>query len=510
MKKLPIGRQTFSELRLADELYIDKTEIALDLIDNYRYTFLSRPRRFGKSLFVTTLKEIFEGKREYFKDLYIYDKWDWEDKYPVIHIDFSKGRVEDRENLDSRFLQILKENQDNLGIECEYIDDSAGCFRELIVKSHKKYNKPVVVLIDEYDKPILDNIEKPEKSNSIRDGLYNLYSVLKGSDEYIKFVFITGVSRFSKTSIFSGLNMIEDITLTPTFGNICGYTQNDIETTLEPYLQGVDLEKLKKWYNGYNFLADKLYNPFNILLFIKNNFIYDNYWFSSGTPTFLIRLIEKKQYFLPKLSNLVVGKELLDSFDINRLRLEVVLFQTGYLTIAKSEIDMFEGIEYTLKIPNREVLIAFNNYILEYMTDTISLNSYKNGIYKALLAKDMEALKSAFVSMFASIPYNNYTKNSISKFEGFYATVVYTYFVSLGIEVITEDVTNHGRIDLTIRLDDAIFIVEFKVGKEDALKQIKDKNYAQKYLSNGRNIYLIGMNFDEEERNLCGFEWEKI
>jgi hypothetical protein len=257
-------------------------------------------------------------------------------------------------------------------------------------------------------------------------------------------------------------------------------------------------------------LADKLYNPFNILLFIKNNFIYDNYWFSSGTPTFLIRLIEKNQYFLPKLSNLVVGKELLDSFDINRLRLEVVLFQTGYLTIAKSEIDMFEGIEYTLKIPNREVLISFNNYILEYMTDTISLNSYKNGIYKALLAKDMEALKSAFVSMFASIPYNNYTKNSISKFEGFYATVVYTYFVSLGIEVITEDVTNHGRIDLTIRLDDAIFIVEFKVGKEDALKQIKDKNYAQKYLSNGRNIYLIGMNFDEEERNLCGFEWEKI
>jgi hypothetical protein len=204
-------------------------------------------------------------------------------------------------------------------VECFDIDDFSNCFRELITNSYEKYNQQVVVLVDEYDKAILDNLDQMEVAKENREIIKSLYTVLKGAEKYLKFVFLTGVSKFSKASIFSGLNMLKDISLTPKYGNICGYTQKDIESTFLPYLKGVNLEKLKRWYNGYNFLKDDMYNPFDILLFIDGDFLYDNYWFSTGTPSFLIKLIEKNRYFLPNLANLTVGKELLDSFDIDNL-----------------------------------------------------------------------------------------------------------------------------------------------------------------------------------------------
>ncbi|MDX9813031.1 MAG: AAA family ATPase, partial [Sulfurimonadaceae bacterium] len=238
LKKLPIGIQTFSTIREEGYIYIDKTALAHKLIDNYRYIFLSRPRRFGKSLFVDTLKNIFEAKKELFKGLAVEDKWDWSISHPVIHINFANGRVESREDLDSSILRTLEENQQRLEIECKHTDSVAGCFRELIIKAHEKYNQKVVVLIDEYDKPILDNIENPTVAKQIRDGLVNFYSVIKGSDEFLRFAFLTGVSKFAKTSIFSGLNNIVDISLDKAYGDICGYSQNDIETSFKPYLDG--------------------------------------------------------------------------------------------------------------------------------------------------------------------------------------------------------------------------------------------------------------------------------
>jgi len=220
-----------------------------------------------------------------------------------------------------------------------------------------------VILIDEYDKSILDNLDQMEVAKSNREFIKGLYSVIKENDRYIKFVFFTGVSKFSRASIFSGLNMLEDISLSPRFGNICGYTQNDVETTILPYLGGVDLDRLKLWYNGYNFLKDSLYNPFDILLFIKNDFIFDNYWFKTGTPSFLIKLFQAKEYNLAEFENILVTNSLLNSFDIENISLETVMFQSGYLTIKEIEY-VGTDIFHHLTFPNIEVKKSFNDYIL--------------------------------------------------------------------------------------------------------------------------------------------------
>ncbi|SFV53673.1 FIG00914433: hypothetical protein [hydrothermal vent metagenome] len=512
LKKLPIGIQTFQEIRTKNYIYIDKTKEAYELIENYKFTFLSRPRRFGKSLFLDTLHCIFEGRKELFENLYIYDKWNWKEKYPVIKISFKN--IINEQVLYNEIFKNLQDNQKRLGVKCEN-SDYANCFEELIEKVYEKYNTQVVVLIDEYDKPILDVVEDIDQAKIHREIIKRLYSTLKEDERCIKFAFLTGVSKFSKASIFSGLNMIEDISLVPKFGNICGYTQKNIENEFLPYLDGVDLKKLKVWYNGYNFLKDDVYNPFDLLRFIKNDFVYKNYWFETGTPTFLIKLIEQNNYFLPTLANLVVGDEILNSFDIENINIEVLLYQAGYLTIEKmmiEELGFATIIKYHLKIPNMEVKISLNNFILEYLfqqTNSQKL-SYQSSIYKALAKSDLEAFKNILQSLFASIPYNNFTNNSMQNYEGFYASVIYVYLQSLGLDIIGEDVTNLGRIDLTVKIEDKIYIIEFKMGDSDALKQIKEKQYTTKYLDEKKDIYLVGINFDKNEKNIIQFEWESI
>ncbi|WFE68910.1 AAA family ATPase [Thiomicrospira sp. R3] len=512
LKKLPIGIQTFSEIREDDYVYVDKTGIAYELLQNYKYVFLSRPRRFGKSLFLDTLRNIFEANKSLFSGLAIENQWNWDVCYPVIRISFAQGKIESRQQLDESILRILKENQHYLAIECEEKTSVAGCFSELIRKANEKYNQKVVVLVDEYDKPILDNITNTPLAQEIRDGLVNFYSVIKGSDEFLRFAFLTGVSKFTKTSIFSGLNNITDISLHRKYGDICGYSQNDVETTFAPYLEGVDMDKLKQWYNGYNFLGSQMYNPFDILKFIDNEQIFSNYWFESGTPTFLIELIKKHQYFLPNLANLRVDQKLLNSFDIENLDLEVILYQSGYLTIDSVQTTLFDTLEYTLKIPNKEVKQSLNDYIIDTIIQDKHPTPAKTHIYKSLLESDMPSFKQSLVSLFASIPYNNFTKNDMQNYEGFYASVIYVYLQSLGLNIIGEDVTNKGRIDLTIKMDKAIFILEFKVDatdKTNALAQIKDKGYADKYLNEQKPIYLIGIHFDPNAKNLASFDWER-
>ena len=513
LKKLPIGIQTFSEIRTKNYIYIDKTKEAYDLIESgIKYYFLSRPRRFGKSLFLDTLQDIFEARKELFEGLYIYDKWNWDEKYPVIKIDWN-SKLQTIDDLNQKLKETLLDNQDRLDVKCPNDISLHICFERLIKETYKKYNTQVVVLIDEYDKPILDVIDNITQAKEHREYIKGLYSILKGCEQYIKFCFLTGVTKFSKASIFSGLNMIDDISLDEEYGNICGYTQEDIDTTFQPYLNGVDLEKFKNYYNGYNFLKDPVYNPFDTLQFISKKFKYKNYWFESGTPTYLIKLIKENNYFLPKLSNVVLGEELMSSFDIENIDLEVLLYQSGYLTIdevVEEHIGMLSNYKYKLKLPNIEVKSSFNTFILEYIYKyNNDLNINKN-IYKSLYDANLNSFKDTLVSLFASIPYNNYTKNDISKYEGFYASIVYVYLQSLGLDIIGEDVTNLGRIDLTIKINDIIYILEFKIGDSDALEQIKAKNYAQKYLDEQKDIYLVGINFDEKERNINKFKWEQV
>ena len=505
MKKLPIGIQTFSEIINEDYLYIDKTGIAYSLIDRFKYVFLSRPRRFGKSLFLDTLHNIFEGNRELFRGLLIEEQWNWEVKYPVIQISFSGG-IHSKADLEEDLLQILYSNEERLGLECANKSKAKYYFADLIKKAFQKYNQKVVILIDEYDKPILDNIENIPEALLIRDGMRDFYTKIKENDRYLRFAFLTGVSKFAKMSIFSGLNNLEDISLNPDYGNICGYTQRDLETSFAPYLEGVDMEQVKRWYNGYNFLGDSVYNPYDILLFIRNQRMFKNYWFETGTPKFLIELIKKNSYFIPRFNGLQVNESLVNSFDIENLDLETILFQTGYLTIKRLIQEDMEMV-YELGFPNMEVQSSFANSLLQSMTTGSEHVKIRLELLALLRSGDVASLEPVIKRLFASIAYNNYTNNDIARYEGFYASVLYAYFSSMVVGIIAEDASNMGRIDLTLVVGGRTFLFEFKVTDGEPLEQIKRMKYYEKYEG---ERYLIGIVFDPKARNVSKFEWEMV
>ena len=511
MKKLPIGIQTFSEIVEEQYAYVDKTGIAVDLIESGKYYFLSRPRRFGKSLFISTLQALFEGRKELFTGLAAHERWDWSTTYPVIKLSFA-GVARSVADMKQDIENILKSNQKRLGITCERTGDIGGCFHELIERSSEKYHQKVVILVDEYDKLLLDNLDQVEIAKEAREILKDLYTTIKDSDEFIKFAFLTGVSKFAKVSIFSGLNNLKDITLDKRYSSICGYTQNDLKTVFAQHLQHADMVRVREWYNGFNFMGEPVYNPFDILLFVDNDFEFRNYWFTTGTPTFLVKLIQQHNYFIPKLADLWVNSSLIDSFDIENIQLEPILFQAGYLSIKAVREKKRGGYEYLLTVPNKEIQLSFNDILIDYLTNQqIDKGRYQDLLYTALEDGDPDALKQTLITLFASIPYNNYVNNTISSYEGYFASVIYAYFASLGLDITAEDVTNLGRIDLTIRINARIYILEFKVDAPGtALEQIKRKNYQQKYKNQQQDIYLIGIDFSSEKKNITGFEWEHI
>ncbi len=511
MKKLPIGIQTLTEIIEEGYVYVDKTSFAHRLITSGKYYFLSRPRRFGKSLFLDTLKEIFECNKSLFKGLYIYDKWNWQTPHPVLRISLGSGAIKNIEELQDRLRWILEKTEDDLSIKCTS-NNPVKCFQELILKSYQKYNQKVVILIDEYDKPILDNITNSSLAREMRDEMKDFFSIIKDNDAFIRLVFITGVSKFSKINLFSGLNNLEDITLNADYGNICGYTHKDLLTVFKNLLKGADVNKVQKWYNGYNYFGEKVYNPFDILLFISNKFTYKNYWWSTGNPSFLIEMLQTKNYFIPSLENLYVTEEVLDAFDVEKIELVSLLWQTGYLTIkAKSEHLM--GIEYRLGIPNKEIQLSLNSLFITYLTEqTHEKLAQQKSLLNTLLSGNISGFRDALQALFSTIPYHNFTKNDILEYEGYYASVVYAYLASLGMDIIPEDTTNLGRIDLTMKHDDMVFVIEFKLREQptgDALRQIKEKRYYDKYV-NFSEIYLIGIEFSREKRNIIGFEWERL
>jgi Protein of unknown function (DUF1703)./Predicted AAA-ATPase. len=508
MKYLPIGIQTFRDIIEGGFYYVDKTHFIPKLTS--KYYFLSRPRRFGKSLFLDTLKEAFSGNKELFKGLYLYDNWDWEKRYPIIKFDLSQAYPDTEENLKesiNSFLEdIAKKYQIKLSKRLIPLK-----FQELIQKLYEKYNQKVVVLIDEYDKPILDVIEDIEKARRNRDILKKFFEILKPSDPYLKLVFLIGVSRFSKVSIFSGLNQLNDITIDPSFATVCGYTQSELESVFEDRLKDFDKEKIKVWYNGYSWLGESVYNPFDILLLFDKK-MFKPYWFETGTPTFLIKMFMKNRYYIPELESLEVGDEILSNLDVDNIRVENLLFQAGYLTIKEF---MEEYGTYILSYPNLEVRKSFNSSFLIYVfKEPVSVSKTETNIKRAMLTKDIDKLKDAIYTFFASIPHDWYRNNDISSYEGFYASIVYALFNGAGLNVIAEDNTNKGQIDLSVSNQDSVYIVEFKVveDKEEglALKQIKEKRYYEKYKGKYQEVYLIGIEFSKEKKNIVSFEWERV
>ncbi len=508
MKKLPIGISDFKELIINNYIYVDKTKYIYEILNSSKYIFISRPRRFGKSLLLSTIEYIYQGEKELFKGLYIEEKWAWNEKYPVIRIDFAKD-ISNKEELKEVSYSQLKMNYKKHDIEIEEKKENIGLIlEELIIKLNEKYKKQVVVLIDEYDKPILDVIEDKKEAEEVRKILKGFYSVLKGLDRYLKFVIVSGVSKFAKVSLFSGLNQLEDISLTKEYANICGYTESELENYFKEYLKGVNIEEIKEWYNGYNFLGENVYNPFDVLLYLRKKEI-RSYWYETGTPSFLIKLIKEKQYDITELEGIKADEGLLNKFDIEEIEIEAIMFQTGYLTIKDSKQTEY-GTLYELGFPNKEVRISFNRDILYQMIKQKSkVNMVADKIVGILKNEKIQDLKNEIEILISSISYM-YLKEEYS-----YVIAIFSMLYSTGLYVITEDNTSKGRIDLTIIVNRKIvYIMEFKVlnnkkEKGKAIKQIKEKQYFKKYL-NYDKIYLIGVEFDKNKKNVINFEYEII
>ncbi|HKL82528.1 MAG TPA: ATP-binding protein [Desulfobacter sp.] len=514
MKKLPIGISTFSEIINGNAYYVDKSQYVQHLCDSGKYYFLSRPRRFGKSLFVDTLKCAFEGEKDLFKGLYLEKNWDWDKICPVISISFGRGMVEDKAELNHRILRLLSEQAEYHGITCGQTL-VADRFAELIRKLWTKSGKQVVILVDEYDKPILDHIENPAKAQEMQDGLKNFYSVIKDSDRYIRFCFITGVSKFSRVSIFSDLNNLEDISLQPEMGALCGYTEKELTQTFHERLDGIDIDTLREWYNGYSFLGEeRVYNPFDVLLFLKNN-QYGSYWFESATPTFLIKLLKQHRFYLPHLDGIDVNESVISSYSIDQLTAETVLFQSGYLTI-DTVMQVGPRRVFRLKFPNQEVKLSFTDAILVgYAPGIQVMAGFQNNLYHALESQDLESVQRIFKSFFSSIPYEWYTAGNVDRYEGYYASVVYAFLASLGFDLHPEESASHGRADLVLKTDQTVYVMEFKVveilgdGKK-AIDQIREKGYHDSYVQAGKNVILVGIDFSRKERNIVGFAFETV
>ncbi len=515
MKNLPLGIQTFRDIIESNNIYVDKTKDIYKLLEgnDKNFFFLSRPRRFGKSLLISTLDEIFSGNQNLFKGLWIYDKIEWK-KYPVIRIDFTAMLYTSGvEGFTSSFFNKIVRIGKKYGLDI-LSTNYKEAISELIVKLSEE--EKVVILIDEYDKPITNFIEDIILSNQYKDILNNFYETIKESEQYIKFAFITGVSKFSKISVFSGLNSLRDITLSENFSTLLGYNQDELDFYFEEHINNLvkigkitksELKsKIKTWYNGYSWDGKNfVYNPYSILsLFTENKF--NNYWFSSGTPTFLIKSIKEKKTQISQIENIEVSEYIFDAFDIENINVESLLFQTGYLTIKKVEENKRTGLYlYTLGTPNFEVRESLFNYILAGFTEQnvamIQPNYLKMLDY--LESQDINSFMQIIKTMFDKIPYNLYLDK-----EAYFHSIFYLILSLMNIKMRAEELTSIGRIDGVLEFENIIYIIEFKYGKkstdlkkllEKSISQIKEMEYYQKFLDTDKKILLLGVAFADKK-----------
>jgi hypothetical protein len=519
MKNLPVSMQTFSDLMTQNYLYVDKTKDIYNLFARGgKYYFLSRPRRFGKSLMISTLYELFSGNRELFKGLWIRDKIQWT-KHPVIHIDFTEIDFETAALLKNSLNENLERTGNEYSIQLTSTSYKTR-FGELIRKLAINQDSKVVVLIDEYDKPIIDFIETEENEIALanRKVLKKFYSVLKGSDKYIRFVFITGVSKFSRMSLFSDLNNLNDITIDDHFSTLLGITQDELLKYFDDRIQHLSqkmnmsqenlLGHIKQWYNGYSWDGCHfLYNPHSILNFFSKN-RFGNYWFSSATPTFLINHMKNREKDIISLEREEVDEAIFESYDIENLEVISMLFQTGYLTI-KDIIPVGIKSKYVLSYPNEEVKESFLKHFLSNYTaeETGIVGSKILVLVEAAGKDDLENFFTIIKSLFASIPSHLFIKDR----EAYYHSIVYMILKLLGIYIKVEEHTNKGRIDAVIETESHIYVMEYKMGTSDeALSQIERMKYYEKYLSSGKSIQLIGVGFDREEKNISDYKVKPI
>ena len=519
MKKLPLGIQSLREIIEGGYVYADKTQYVYELIDNAKYYFLSRPRRFGKSLLLDTIAEVFSGNKELFSGLWIYDSDYGFDKHPVLRLDMSNIANKTPEVLENELLIALRirASQEDFNVD---FDSPSAVFKALIEALYAKYNQRVVVLIDEYDKPILDHIGDIKKAEANRAVLRGFYGVLKSMDPFLRLTFITGITKFTKTSIFSGLNNLYDLTLDMKYASICGVQTGDLSRYFSEHIEDISASghlsangdvsaRILDWYDGYSWDGKtRVINPYSILSFFTRK-EFANFWYASGTPKFLMDLIKKDPVIYTSLKNFRMTEVMLDSSDIEEIDAELLLFQTGYLTVRdKTTID--DEPVYTLDMPNNEVRRAFDLHVLTALSDKGQprVKQAQIDIGEALRNGDLHRMLELLKGLFASIPYQLHIDR-----EAYYHSIFYAVMSVLGFDMEAEVSTSKGRIDAVLELADKAYVMEFKYehcdkdappeekrnlfdkALGDGMKQIKDRGYADKFAGSGKDVILAAFAF---------------
>ncbi len=509
-KSLPLSVPTFSRLIKENYIYVDKTKYIYNLVLKGGAYFLSRPRRFGKSLLISTLKEIFHGNRDLFKGSWIYDRIPWE-KYTVLHLDFL-GVYHSGLGIEKALTIALDQIAGEFGVQCEG-ENINWKFDDLIRKLAKE--KPIVILIDEYDKLITDYIDDLEKAEENRIALKSFYSVLKSQQKNIHFLFMTGVTRFSRLSVFSDLNHLVDISFNSDYVPLLGYTTEEIEVYFHEYIQEYAAQvpdysrdtlfkKLKEYYNGYSWDGKTfVYNPISIMNFFYQK-EFKSFWFATGTPTFLAKMARTKGIDVRVWEELEVNDQFFDKFDITKIDINLLLFQTGYLTIKK-----IEGDKYFLSYPNREVENAFLYNLVEEFSgqDQAAASSLNRAIKESLENNNIKSFINKMQAFLAAVPYT-LVEGEVEKY---YHLVFYLVLkLSMG-KATPEHFNNRGRMDMVVETDHYIYILEFKMGTAaKALKQINEKSYYEQYLEQRKKIILIGIGFNAKKRNISDYAQKEI
>ena len=515
-KLYPIGIQTFEEIRKLDNLYIDKTEYIYRMTHtDGKYFFLSRPRRFGKSLLVSTFQSYFEGKKELFEGLAI-EKLEKEwNTYPVLHFDLSKGKHMEKEQLNRYLLDIIEKQEVRFDCKSNKIDVNIR-LDDLINAVYQKTGKQVVVLIDEYDAPLLDVAHEKEKLDELRNTMRNFYSPLKGNESMLRFVFMTGITKFSQLSIFSELNNIKNVSMDEPYAGICGITKEELLTQMSDDIDALaehlelsreeTIQELKNHYDGYHFTwpSPDVFNPYSLLNCFADGRM-DDYWFGSGTPTYLINMMRKYEFLPADLGETIeVGKKDFDAPTETMTTIVPLLYQSGYVTI--------KGYDkptklYLLALPNQEIRVGLYGSLLpHYLTDKSAKANTTIAKMSVLVKKgDMDAAFCLLNDFLETVPYCDNTH-----YEGHWQQTLYIMFALLtNYDILVEQHTAKGRIDITMETADTIYVMELKFNKsaEEALAQIEAKHYADAFKMSGKKVVKIGLNFSVKDEVNC-LEWK--
>ncbi|WP_417125114.1 AAA family ATPase [Prevotella pectinovora] len=511
-RRYPVGIQTFSEIRERNYLYIDKTQYLVDFIDKgYKYVFLSRPRRFGKSLFASMIHAYYEGRKDLFEGLAMgeYEK-DWV-KHPVLHLDMSAAKHMDKDMLERYLADMLTDQEAVFGYKSEKLDPNIR-LKDLVVTANRLTGRKVVLIIDEYDAPLLDVVHEEQNLAALRRATQNFYSPIKSLDPYLEFVFLTGITKFAQLSIFSELNNLFNISMYDKYSAICGISSEELHTQMLPDVErlaehlhlSVDetFERLKRKYDGYHFSknSEDVYNPFSLIKALASDDISD-YWFDSGTPTYIIKLLQKYNVGLRDLTGQDAGVSDFDVSPENMTTALPLLYQSGYLTIKHYDpmIDL-----YTLGYPNEEVRTGMvRSLAANYLTPAEGTNSsFVIKFVKAVIADDMEQALTLMRAYLAGVSYrlSNKTERDVQ-------TIFYLVFSLIGSFIKVEEESAHGRADVVITLPSVVYVMELKFdGSADAaLRQIDEKGYLIPYTADGKRLVKVGVNYSSEERTIT--EW---